>query len=154
MKLNTEKRHLLIVAALVWMMAGLILFWRGVVYFQLIKGWPIALIGSVIGGLLFFKGLFVRISSKHIVRIVEMETERPNVFQFFNLKSYILMFFMILLGISIRKSGLFPLYDLSFFYFFMGIPLFLSSLRFIRAWLIAFVDVEINEDEKKQGFSH
>jgi len=141
-RLNTEKKHLLIVAAFVWMMAGLILFWRGIVYFQMINGWQMALIGSIIGGILFFKVLFVRISSKHILRITGMKKEKPNVFLFFNLKSYFLMAIMIFLGVMIRKSGIFRLSDLSFFYFFMGIPLFLSSIRFVRAWKFQFRSAE------------
>lgn len=136
--LKIEKKHLLIVAAFVWMIAGLILFWRGVVYFRMINGWPLVLLGSIIGGFLFFRILFVRISSRHIVRILDMEEKKHNVFLFFNLKSYILMGIMIFLGVVLRKSDFFPLYDLSFFYFFMGIPLFLSSLRFLKVWLGTF----------------
>lgn len=52
------------------------------------------------------------------------------------------MAIMIFLGVMIRKSGIFRLSDLSFFYFFMGIPLFLSSIRFVRAWKFQFRSAE------------
>lgn len=132
---SIDKRHLLFVAAIVWLIASGMLFWRGTVYFVPKNGWKLETIISFIGGILFFRLLFVRISSKHISRIISLPKNRPYIFSFFSKRSYFLMVLMISGGLLLRYSHVAPNYDLSFFYFFMGIPLFLSAIRFFKAWM-------------------
>ncbi len=132
---SIDKRHLLFVAAIVWLIASGMLFWRGTVYFVPINGWKLETIGSFVGGILFFRLLFDRISSKHISRIISLSKSRPTIFSFFSKRSYFLMMLMISGGLLLRYSHVAPNYDLSFFYFFMGIPLFLSAIRFFKAWM-------------------
>jgi len=74
--------------------------------------------------------MFDRISSKHVNRIKSIEIERPIVFSFFNLKSYLMMFSMITMGVSLRLSGLVAPAHLAMVYVTMGIPLLMSSFRF------------------------
>ena len=131
-----SKHHLLLVAAGAWMFARGMLLWRGFSYFAPISGWPWFLAIAFIGGLLFFKSMFLRISGKHIRRIREMENERPSVFSFFNLRSYAMMALMIGGGVGLRTSHLVALPYLSLFYLFMGIPLLLSAVRFVKAWMM------------------
>ncbi|WP_318348641.1 hypothetical protein [Aquipluma nitroreducens] len=59
-----------------------------------------------------------------------METERPVVFSFFNLKSYVMMFSMITMGVTLRLTGLVSPANLALVYVTMGIPLLMSSIRF------------------------
>lgn len=128
---RVPKNYLLLIAALVWTFAGSMLLFRG--YFSLI-GYPHLLalkIGScLIGGIIFFRLLFIRISKKHVLRIKNMPPEFPCMFSFFNLKSYLMMFFMISTGIVLRKTGIVSPEYLSLIYVTMGVPLLLSSLRF------------------------
>lgn len=131
-----DRRHLLFVAAIVWLLASGMLFWRGLIYFAPRNGWKLETIGAFLGGILFFRLLFIRISSKHISRIISLSKSRPYIFSFFSKRSYILMVLMISGGLLLRYSHVAPTYDLSFFYFFMGIPLFLSAIRFFRAWIL------------------
>jgi hypothetical protein len=132
--LRIDKRHLLLVAAIVWLVASGMLFWRATAYFVPLRGWKLETIVSFIVGILFFKLLFMRISSTHISRIISLTKNRPYVFSFFSKRSYFLMVLMISGGLLLRYSHVAPNYDLSFFYFFMGIPLFLSAIRFFKAW--------------------
>lgn len=144
-KLRIDKRHLLFVAAMAWLVASGMLFWRSTTYFELRKGWKFETAASLVGGILFFRVLFLRISSKHIKRIISLEKRKPSVFSFFSKRSYLLMAIMISGGVLLRESHILPTYDLSFFYFFMGTPLFLSSIRFFKAWVrypIEVLDVE------------
>lgn len=131
-----SRHNLLLVAAGAWLFAGGMLMWRSFAYFKPVSGWPFLLIASFIGGLLFFWGMFLRISGKHIKRICEMKTERPCLFSFFNLRSYGLMAVMISGGVGLRTSHLIALPYLSLFYLFMSIPLLLSAVRFVRAWIL------------------
>jgi hypothetical protein len=85
---------------------------------------------GVTGGLLFYWKLFSGISLKHARRIIFLKEDRPCVFSFFSWHSYFLMILMIAMGITLRKSGLVPVYILSVLYLSMGIPLLMSSIRF------------------------
>jgi len=125
------RRYLLLIAAVVWTFAGSLLLFRGILMF-LENGrylW-VRLIISAIGGMLFYKLLFSGISRKHARRIMDIPRERPCLFSFFNIKSYILMSIMITAGIMLRKSGMMPHEYLSMVYVTMGIPLLASSFRF------------------------
>jgi len=130
-------RYLYIIAALVWTFAGSMLLFRGILLFMdddyLI--W-IRIIISIIAGLLFYWLLFSNISRKHTRRIARIQLQKPCLFSFFNIKSYILMSLMITAGISLRKSGILPPVYLSVIYVTMGIPLFISSFRFYYAFAV------------------
>ena len=125
------KRYLLFLAAVVWTFAGGMLLFRGMLMFRDTASHHILrLLLSFAGGIAFYVLLFSRISKKHTLRIRNLPLEKPCLFSFFNLKSYLLMSVMIAGGISLRKSGIIdPLY-LSVIYVTMGIPLFISSFRF------------------------
>jgi hypothetical protein len=133
-KPGIPKRYLLMAAAFVWLFAGGMLLYRGIIGVP--PGdwhlWEVAV--SIAGGLVFFWLLFFRISSKHIHRITSLDILRPCIFSFFNMKSYLLMILMISMGISVRKFHLVGAGFLSYFYITMAIPLILSAFRFFLAW--------------------
>jgi hypothetical protein len=129
--LRVSKRYLLLVAALVWTLAGSILLFRGVFTNHVHEPhWSLKIGFCVIGGMLFYRAMFDRISSTHVNRIKGMVVERPIIFSFFNLKSYLMMFSMILLGVTLRLSGWVAPAYLAMVYVTMGIPLLMSSVRF------------------------
>ncbi|MDP2336676.1 MAG: hypothetical protein Q8N05_09535 [Bacteroidota bacterium] len=125
------KIYLLLVAALVWMFAGGMLLFRG---YSFMMAYPhfltVKIAGCIIGGLLFFKLLFVRISGKHVLRIQNLPIDHPCLFSFFNWRSYLMMTVMIVSGITLRKTGVISPEYLSLIYITMGIPLLMSSFRF------------------------
>ena len=129
--LRVSKHYLLLVAALVWTFAGGMLLYRGfTINNPLPPHWEVKLSLCIVAGLLFFNLLFNRISAKHVLRIKNLPIERPVIFSFFNLKSYLMMFSMITMGITLRKTGAVSPEYLSFMYVTMGIPLLMSSFRF------------------------
>jgi hypothetical protein len=130
-----SKHYLFLVAALVWTFAGGMLLFRGLTFQKTLPNhWFIELIAGVMAGLLFFRLLFNRISSKHVLRIRNLPIEQPCMFSFFNVRSYLMMISMITLGIALRKSGLVSAELLSLLYITMGIPLLLSSFRFYQTF--------------------
>jgi hypothetical protein len=134
LKPTIPKKHLLLVAAFVWLCAGGMLLSRGITGVPQ-GGWQLwEVVVSVVGGLIFFWLLFFRISSKHIRRITSLEILHPCVFSFFKIRSYLLMALMIAMGISVRKLHLISAEFLSYFYITMATPLLLSALRFFWAW--------------------
>ena len=127
----TSRRNLLFIAAVVWTFAGGMLLTRGILMMGIDKDFLITrIIISIVGGVLFYVILFSRISKKHVTRIIQLTNNHPSIFSFFNLKSYVMMTFMISFGVLLRKSGIVPPFYLSILYVTMGIPLTFSSLRF------------------------
>jgi hypothetical protein len=128
------RRYLLFIAAAVWTFAGGMLLFRGMLLFNGTGHYFwIRLMISIIGGVLFYRLLFSGISRKHTRRIIELPLEKPCLFSFFNIRSYILMTVMITAGVTLRKSGIMPQEYLSMLYVTMGIPLLASSVRFYNA---------------------
>jgi hypothetical protein len=130
-KPGIPKQYLLFVAAFIWTIAGGMLLFRG---FSFLKFSTSQLIFEesccILTGILFYKFMFSKISLKHIHRILNIQLERPCLFSFFNWRSYFLMSLMISFGVTLRVSGIVPLNYLSLFYVAMGIPLFMSAIRF------------------------
>jgi hypothetical protein len=131
------RRYLYMIAALVWTFAGSMLLFRGMLLFMDDDHlfW-IRISISIIAGILFYRFLFSKISRKHTNRIAAIGPDRPCLFSFFNVRSYILMSLMITAGISLRKSGIVSPEYLSIIYVTMGIPLFISSFRFYYAFAV------------------
>lgn len=133
---RVHKSSLLLVAALVWTFAGGMLLYKGADLRTLFSvSGMIKLTLSLLAGLIFYNLIFIRISKKHVTRILSMEEEKPFVLAFFNMKSYLMMFSMITLGILLRKSGVLSPEYLSAMYLTMGFPLLLSSFRFYITFL-------------------
>jgi len=129
---QVSKRNLLIVAAAVWLFAGLMLFIRGInIYFSHGGTYDTSIIIIVFFGIIFYFGVFLKVSNKHIQRILSLENELVPFYQFFNKRSYLMMALMITLGITLRKTEIVSPDYLGLFYMTMGIPLVISALKFL-----------------------
>jgi len=129
---KVSRRILLFEAAFVWLFASFMLSYKGISALKKEDAINLRiLLVCIAGGVLFYLAMFTRISDKHIIRISELKPDNSHVFAFFNLKGYVMMVGMISLGILLRITGVIPIQPLAYFYFFMGTPLFLSSLRFL-----------------------
>lgn len=129
---KVSKRILLFEAGIVWLFASFMLCRKGFIFLRELDALNVwVVIACVLGGIVFFRVMFLKISSKHIRRIHLLDEDARHIFAFFNIKGYIMMAGMISLGVILRKTGLIPVKPLSYFYFFMGTPLFLSGIRFI-----------------------
>jgi hypothetical protein len=128
---RVSKHYLILIAALVWTFAGGMLLFRGLIINNPLPAhWEVKLLSCIITGLLFFRLIFDRISAKHVLRIKNLPQVHPVVFSFFNVRSYLMMFSMISLGITLRLTGIVSPEYLSLMYITMGIPLLMSSFRF------------------------
>jgi hypothetical protein len=125
------KRALLFLAAVVWTFAGSMLMYKGSKMLDSNNNLPwLKLILVALAGILFYVGVFAKLSMKHTLRILKMKNRHPFILSFFNFRSYLIMFFMIAMGITLRKTGWIPLGTLALLYLMMSIPLMLSSVRF------------------------
>ncbi|MGD9898407.1 MAG: hypothetical protein AB7T22_04680 [Calditrichaceae bacterium] len=85
-------------------------------------------IGSILGMLIAFLG-FKRVARKNIKRILNLR-EKTCPFAFQERKSYLLILFMMSLGIYLRQYSLIPKLYLSMMYIGIGSALFISSFYY------------------------
>jgi hypothetical protein len=131
LKPAVPRRTLLFLAALVWTFAGVMLMVKG---YQMLDAssdllW-MKLVVVLAAGILFYLKVFSKLSMKHTLRILNLKEANPCMFSFFNFRSYLIMVFMISMGVTLRTTGWIPFGTLSFLYLLMSVPLFLSSIRF------------------------
>jgi preprotein translocase subunit SecY len=126
-----DKKYLLMTAGLMWCGVGvmLILFaesWlihfegRGVLLF--------AFAGILAGLPIHFMG-FLKLARKNIYRLTAL-SEKKCFFSFITWKSYLIIVFMVTLGITLRHSSI-PKQYLSILYNGIGLGLFLSGTVYI-----------------------
>jgi len=128
-----SKKTLLIIAGTFWFIAGVVLMFRGIqAIFQSDSVTVVNVLLTIVGAFLFYRFVFKRVSAKYITRINEMPDVNYPFYKFLNIKSYIMMFLMIGLGVGLRLSGLVPISVLMYFFPIMGSSLLVSALRFYR----------------------
>ena len=131
LKPGVPKRLLFFIAAALWTFAGSMLMFKGYKMLDTTtRLLGLKLLVALAGGILFYLKLFSKLSMKHTLRILKMKETYPCAFSFFNFRSYLVMIFMISMGITLRTTGWIPFPYLAFLYLMMSVPLLLSSLRF------------------------
>lgn len=132
-KIAVPKRVLFFAAALVWGFASSRILEIAIKDMINIKNNWIYIIIGIIGFYFFFKGVFYRLYKKHTTRIVNSKKEKMCVFSFFDAKGYVIMAFMISMGIFIRKLNVVPTVYLSTFYISLGLSLLGAGISFLYA---------------------
>jgi len=131
--LAIEKKKLMIVAGVVWLLAGLNIANIGVQAYLDVASWPL-LIALVAGSLavfaLFYIKIFSPMTKKHAGRILSYTTRAVSVFRFFDVKGYLIMALMMTVGIGLRLSGVVPEWFIAFFYTGLGSALAVSGAAF------------------------
>jgi len=129
---HVSSRGLMFCATFLWAFAGAMLLIRGiygVIDFPSFLAFKLSI--ALVFGVIFYLFIFNKISDKHIVRIGSMSDKRIPFYAFFNLQSYFMMVLMISIGIVVRKTGIMSFEYIAVFYIVMGIPLFVSALKFL-----------------------
>ena len=127
---HVQKRILLAVAGCVWLIAGFNVARLGLIAYgglPQVRVLHLALSAAVFCafGLMFFK-----MSIKHTRRIKGYREEFRPVWNFFDLKAYIIMAVMMGGGIWLRSSGLAPEVFIAVFYTGLGCALALAGVLF------------------------
>ena len=136
MKYGVNKQILLITAGAVWITAGINILRIGIItWLNNSQDWMFKIGEATVVFLLFFVLIFKRLYYKHTRRIEEKKKTRNCPFSFFDVKSWIIMIFMISLGITIRSFHLLPDSFISVFYTGLSIALILTGILSKRYWL-------------------
>ncbi len=130
LKPGVSKIWLLAIAGLIWSGVGIMLCriayqWLKVSQFKWFL--PLELLGVVLA-VIMYRVCFLGIAQKNIARLCQL-TEKTCVFAFQRWKSYLLVGFMIILGITLRNLPI-PKPYLSLVYTTIGGALLLSSLQY------------------------
>lgn len=129
---QVKKQNLLIIAALVWVAAGVNILHIGLEAYA--EGYVTTLneVLSVAVGLVFWFGTFYKLTKKHTQRITNYEEQHQYFWHFFDLKSFIIMAIMMTGGIALRVSGIAPSVFIAVFYTGLGSALALAGILFAR----------------------
>ena len=128
--LSVQKQTLILIAGIVWAIAGFNIVRIGLVAYQGNFTWWRVLL-SVAVYAVFQILIFGKMVGKHTNRILQYEEERQNFFRFFDTKSYLIMVFMMTLGIGLRVSGVVPNGFIAYFYTGLGASLLTAGVLFI-----------------------
>ena len=132
-RFSVKKRTLLLIAGIVWLIAGFNVARLGVLSYKLIdRTWYLYLLSLLV--FLLFGAMFFKMSQKHTRRILGYEDYRPF-WHFFDIKAYLIMACMMGGGIGFRAAGIFPDIFVAFFYSGLGCALALAGVLFVRNYL-------------------
>lgn len=134
---HVTPKYLLLIAGIVWIIAGVnvvkigltdfILNWNGQVWYVL---------GSLLVFTIFMRFIFYPLVKKHNIRILKMEEKRVPFYQFFDVKSYIIMICMITGGIIVRSAHILPSITIGVLYCGIGFSLMGAGVLFLTKFLI------------------
>jgi hypothetical protein len=132
LKIGVHKAWLLIIAGMLWLVAGLMLdlFACSWLRHEILHRVVLSAGAGIFLGLLIHRFGFLRIVDRNLNRILPMEGNRC-IFSFISLRSYLLIAVMVSIGYILRHSSMPRLY-LAILYSAIGTGLILSSLRYLR----------------------
>ena len=132
--LKIPTKHLLLVNGLLWTAIGIRIAIIGVTYYQgleSVKWWYYLLSALVFVG---FWLMFTGVVRKYAARIMAMTEPRTSIFKTFSVKGYIIIAFMITLGITLKRIPQVPDSFIAWFYSGLGPGLLSAGIRFIIRW--------------------
>lgn len=127
-----DKKVMILMAGLMWCGVGIMLIHYAVTWLSQSKGSEQLYFyaAGFLAAMPIHHFGFLRLVKKNLKRLLPM-TEKKCVFSFMTWKSYIIVVFMISLGITLRHSSL-PKKYLSILYNGIGGGLFLSGISYLR----------------------
>lgn len=148
MKPGVPKPVLIALGAALWGFAAYRILEMGFIYIEkhALHHFVNYLIG-IIGFVPFFLLVFRKVSLRYITRIKNLPQRRPCVFAFFDLRGYILMSFMITMGITFSHWKLIPELYKGTFFISLGLSLLASSIFYI----IEGVQFVIHKEREKKN---
>ena len=127
-------KYLLLVNGLLWTAIGIKIALIGVDYYgrlESIPWWYFLLSAIVFAG---FYVMFTGVVGKYAARIMAMTEPKTSIFKTFSVKGYLIIAFMITLGITLKRIPQVPDSFIAWFYCGLGPGLLSAGIRFILRW--------------------
>lgn len=132
--LRIPTKHLLLVNGLLWTAIGTRIALIGVDSYGRLAGipwWYFLLSVVVFAGFWF---MFTGVVRKYAARITAMTEAKTSIFKTFSLKGYLIIAFMITLGITLKRLPQVPDSFIAWFYCGLGPGLLSAGIRFLIRW--------------------
>ena len=133
MMLKIPTKALILVAAIVWFIAGAFVISVGVT--AALEPWSFVMGLAFLIVFVAFLVLFLMIARKHIRRIRSYTEPLTEIYKFFDTQSYIIIAVMVFLGAALRVSLLVPEPAIASFYSGLGLALLASSIYYIVTYV-------------------
>ena len=131
MKFGVGRKTLMVVAGIVWTVAGANILRVGIGCWTLVpENFVLMLLGAVAVFAAFHCMVFSKMFHKHRRRISQKGDSNCPM-DFFDARGWIIMGFMITLGVAIRHYELMPLWFIAPFYTGLSSALMLTGVRFL-----------------------
>ena len=133
--LKIPTKYLLLVNGLLWTAIGTRIALIGIDYYQRLEQipwWYFLLSAIVFAGFWF---MFTGVVRRYSQRIMAMNEPRTSIFKTFSVKGYIIIAFMITLGITLKRIPQVPDSFIAWFYCGLGPGLLSAGIRFIVYFL-------------------
>lgn len=127
--MKVSKRTLLLLACLVWSIAGFSVLRTGIQAYPAYCSVPNLLLSALVFAVFQFF-IFGRLVRKHTTRIRGYMETRQFFLKFFDARSFLIMAVMMTGGIYLRASGLAPERFVAVFYTGLGAALLLAGILF------------------------
>lgn len=121
---------LLFIVGIIWLVAGINVCKIGVECWLMSEGSALLVLACILT-FAAFGTMFIRMVFKNIRRIEEIDVQKRRVWDMMSVRSYLIMGFMITLGIILRRSALTPIWFIAFFYTGLGAALAAAGLTYI-----------------------
>lgn len=131
---RVPRKVLFLLASLFWMAVSIKLLLTACRFFVELSVPYWLVTSAVLGVIPFYYFVFRKITDKYISRIWRLANDKPCLFAFFSWKSYVLVLFMVGLGIGASMLPAIPDKGLHAFLITLGITMLLSATRFVRAF--------------------
>lgn len=136
--LPVDKEHLLLMQVLCWLGPGIKILITGIQAVLQVHAdhpervWWLCLIALAVA--VGFSLMFNDFIRRYIARILGFPERKKSLFAFFDLHGYVLIFFMMGLGISLKHIPCMPTEFFAGFYPGLGTALSIAGLRYLHSW--------------------
>ena len=131
-----KTKHLLAINGLLWTAIGTKIAVTGISHYLRVEN-PKALLWMIPLSILVFAAfymMFTGVVRKYSARIMAMTGEKTSIFRTFSLKGYLIIAFMISLGIGLKHIPGIPDSFFAWFYSGLGPGLLSAGIRFLLRW--------------------
>ncbi len=139
--LPVNRKHLLLMQVLCWLAPGIKILVTGIQSLMKVNAdhpgrvWWLALIAVAVA--VSFSLMFNNFVKRYTERILTFPERKKSLFAFLDLHGYILIFFMMGLGISLKFIPGMPVEFFAGFYPGLGTALSIAGVRYFVSWLNA-----------------
>lgn len=126
-----KESSLTTINGIIWLIAGVNVVRIGVLTWAALDATTIWIIAGCVLTLAAFSMMFVKMVFKNVRRIRQIPAERRKVWNCMPLKSFIIMVFMIALGVTLRSMPQVPREFVAFFYVGLGTALSVAGVVYL-----------------------